>query len=260
MATRVSGRKRRKNDLYETPAWVVADGLALHVNLAGLKIKEPGCGNGKLMAALESAGASVQPSDTVRHSKFPRRTVDQWPWLKLDFVAPKVPPETFMAQPDALVFNPPYGPQGRLAERFIERGLEYLRADPRLLADGSPRFMAVLLPSDFDAASTRAHMFEQCPEFAGEIKLRRRILWFDKPRKDGKKNRPSSNHSWFIWKVVRPGGFLDAFAPGAPPRLQPSRQIPVKLYAPRSTVKVVPAAVPAPPPEPDLFSITESCP
>ena len=40
-------------------------------------------------------------------------------------------------------------------------------------------------------------MFRDCPEFIGQVKLLRRIVWFQ--RSDGKKAAPSENHSWFVW-------------------------------------------------------------
>ncbi len=203
MSTRVSGKKRRRHDLYETPTWLIADALALHIDLRALQIHEPACGNAKMTAALEAEGAQVTPTDIKRHPRFPDRTVDLTPFVKLDFVASELPALSFMSYFDALVFNPPYGVGGRLGVQFIERGLQYLRCTPAPKDESErSRWMAVLLPVDFDSAVTRTHLFEQCPEFAGTIVLRQRIEWFR--RKKGA-NGPSANHAWYLWKTVRPG-------------------------------------------------------
>ncbi len=58
MSTRGSGMKRRKHELYETPVWVVLDGLAIHLDLAGIEIDEPACGNGKMVTALGDDAAA----------------------------------------------------------------------------------------------------------------------------------------------------------------------------------------------------------
>jgi predicted RNA methylase len=61
---------------------------------------------------------------------------------------------------DAIVTNPPYGLQGKLAERFIERALDLTRPQ---------RAVAMLLKVDFDSGLTRRRFFTDCP--AWMIKL-----------------------------------------------------------------------------------------
>jgi hypothetical protein len=89
---------------------------------------------------------------------------------------------------EALVTNPPYGKQGKLAEGFIAHAL-----------DLKVPHVALLLPVDFDSALTRAPLFGDCPMFAGKIVLRRRIKWF--PGESG----PSTNHAWFLWDQAHRG-------------------------------------------------------
>lgn len=178
MSTRASGFDRIPADLYQTPAWVV-DALAEHVNLTGLSIWEPACGEGQMVRALEAAGAHVTGTDVVDYPGGPQVDV-------FDFLAPPTE-ELPLFHFDSIISNPPYGPGGRTGVAFIEKGLE------RLPPGG---LMAMLLPVDFDSAKTRAPLFGSCVDFAAKIVLRRRIAWFEpQPGQAG----PSANHAWFIW-------------------------------------------------------------
>jgi hypothetical protein len=47
---------RVERDFYPTPSWVVADALAEHVELAGVRVWEPACGDGRMAEALRRAG------------------------------------------------------------------------------------------------------------------------------------------------------------------------------------------------------------
>ncbi len=191
MSTRNSGYARVPSDLYQTLAWVTAS-LGEHINLSGRRVWEPACGEGKMVQALEILGASVIATDIHDHGCLPMVE-------KLDFLAQQASDYARMCYFQDIITNPPYGPQGHTAERFIERGLE-------LLPLGG--VLALLLQADFDSAGGRRHLFRDCPHFAGRVVLNRRIEWF--PRKikpNGKKaSGPSANHTWFIWhkRVLRP--------------------------------------------------------
>lgn len=177
MSVRASGFARVPADLYQTPAWVV-DALAEHVNLNGLAVWEPACGAGQMVRALQDKGASVTASDITDHG------FDDFSG-KFDFASAGA---TIIDWLNAIITNPPYGPQGRTGAAFIARGLE------RLPPGG---LLALLLPVDFDSAKTRAKFFGDCPDFAAKIVLRRRICWFEpEPGQAG----PSANHAWFIWQ------------------------------------------------------------
>lgn len=209
MSIRASGFDRVPADLYETPAWVI-DALAEHVNLTGLSVWEPACGSGKMVRAMESAGAHVTGTDLTDYATDSQVDV-------FDFTGPDCE-GTRQFYFDSIITNPPYGPQGRTATAFIERGLE------RIPAGG---MLAMLLPVDFDSAKTRARMFGDNPAFAAKIVLRRRIAWFEpQPGQAG----PSANHAWFVW--IR--SHMAAKRP------------PVTLYSPAALVRVIsPAAVTA---------------
>lgn len=187
---RSSGKKL--HNFFDTPPWVVLDGLVPFFPVKGLLVMEPACGTGKMVRALADAGAQgIYASDILK-----RKRLQLPPGVKFrrgDFqraIAPHV------WHIDAMVTNPPFGEQGVLAQAFIEKGLVFLRAADR------PMFMALLLSVDFDLAVGRVHLFERCPEFHAVIRLRRRIEWFKrkKKRKGKKSSGPSQNHAWFIWK------------------------------------------------------------
>lgn len=194
---RNSGHERRANDLYETPPWVVLDGLVGILPVRGLVIGEPACGGFKMAAALAQAGAAqVLCSDIVwRGTKLAQPYREQY--RRFDFTK-----RGYDRPIDGLITNPPYGLQGVLAEKFIERALEAMRRRP------GPKFIAMLLSADFDMAGSRIHLFERCPEYHGCIRLRRRIEWFKRKKKLDPKTKkmkpgsgPSKHHTWFIWKV-----------------------------------------------------------
>lgn len=206
---RSTGLKRRKHDLYETPAWVVTDCLLPFFPVRDLNVLEPACGNGKMLRALEMGGAlEVTGVDIVK-----RRTA-LFVMSRGDFRKLIITTGHF----DAIVTNPPYGEGGALAVEFIEKALAWLREfEASGLANDRETFVALLLPVDFDLAVGRIHLFERCPEYHGCIRLRRRIAWFKPKRKAGQKkaNGPSQNHAWFIWKSgPRPDEFpVTMYAP-----------------------------------------------
>lgn len=178
MSTRNSGFARVPADLYQTPFWVV-DALAEHVNLNGLAVWEPACGEGQMVRALDECGASTSGTDLIDHG-----FADMV--MQLDFTDPLTAIKALPFYYQAIITNPPYGPQSRTAVAFIEAGLAMIPAGGML---------ALLLPVDFDSAKGRAKFFGDCPDFAAKIVLRKRIVWFE--TEDGA--QPSANHAWFIW-------------------------------------------------------------
>jgi len=171
------GYARVARDLYPTPSWVV-DCLDQHFELKGQRVWECAAGRGHMVRALRKLGAHVLASDVVK-----RRGIDR----RLDFVGQEPNPIN-PAGLDWIITNPPFGQGGRLAVAFIEAGLTRLAARSML---------ALLLPCDFDSASTRSHLFGKCPRFVGKIVLRRRVVWFK--RHDGVREAPKENTAWFLW-------------------------------------------------------------
>jgi hypothetical protein len=172
MGKHENGYTRVPRDGYPTPAWCVR-ALAEHVNLAGLRVWEPAAGAGHLARGLESAGARVFTSD-----------IDLHPHLdaQFDFLSAGLP--AGLRQYDGCVTNPPW----RLAVAFIETGLR------RIATNGG--FLALLLPTDFDSARTRLHLFHDT-RFTARISLTSRPAWFE--RTDGVKPAPKENCAWFVW-------------------------------------------------------------
>ena len=194
MGKHETGFARVERDLYPTPGWCI-DALAEHVDLAGLQVWEPAAGNGDMVEALKAAGAASVYATDIHHYGCKLDAV-------IDFTSGRRPRRRF----DGLITNPPFGPRAKLAEKFVEIGLQHI--------SGGDGFLALLLPLDFDAAKTRTRFFAGCPHFVGRIILNRRIVWFANP---DKREAPKENHGWFIWSrsVLR------------------GRQ-PVTLYAPHS--------------------------
>jgi hypothetical protein len=169
--------KRVERDHYPSPAWVV-DALVEHVDLTGRLIWEAATGNGQMADALKAAGAArVYCSDVANYGYQLDET--------FDFTSTRHP--SLCGDCD-IITNPPFGQGGRLAEGFIEAGLQ------RLSRGG---ILALLLPADFDSAKTRTRFFRDCPMFAGKIVLTRRVVWFR--RTDGKKEQPKKNTAWYLW-------------------------------------------------------------
>jgi hypothetical protein len=191
------GYARVERDFYPTPTWVIA-ALAEYVALTGVRIWEPACGDGGMAEALKAAGAIVYSTDIVDRGYSGFDAI-------LDFLRVAHAPTPF----DKIVTNPPYGERNKTAEQFIERGLLHI-------AGGG--LLALLLPSDFDAAKTRRHLFTDCPDFAAKIVLTRRIKWFETPPGELNKS-PKENHAWFIWRRTA---------------AQRPRARPIILYAPKS--------------------------
>ena len=168
-----TGFARIERDFYPTPAWVI-EALAEHVDLAGMRIWECACGDRRMAEALKAAGTLIYASDIEDRGYAGIDAV-------LDFVAAQIPKKRC----DAIITNPPFGPRGKLAERFIRTGLA---ACP---------LMALLLPADFDSAKTRMSLFAGCQHFAGKIVLTKRIAWFANP--DPHRENPKENSAWFLW-------------------------------------------------------------
>lgn len=158
MSQRRSGYARKANECYETPAWVT-QALIPHIPERVMKVWEPACGSGKIMAAL--AGIfQVYGTDAEDGIDFLRQTE---------------------CSHDAIITNPPYN----LAKEFIAHAIGLTR----------PRgFVAMLLRTDFDHAKTRAQLFGAGQAFSKKLVLTKRIRWIE-----GSTGSPSFNHAWFIW-------------------------------------------------------------
>jgi len=208
MGKHETGYARVERDLYPTPSWVIA-ALAEHLDLCGLTVWEPACGDGRMFEPLVRAGCKcVFATDIVDHGSSQDDV--------LDFLSGETPPP-LLAPIDLICTNPPFGQGGSLALAFIEVALRHItKPPPRVISNHA--CLALLLPADFDSAKTRARYFGDCPNFIAKIVLRRRIVWF--ARSDGVREAPKENHGWFLWqrsplRVRRPPVILYAPANGA---------------------------------------------
>jgi 2-polyprenyl-3-methyl-5-hydroxy-6-metoxy-1,4-benzoquinol methylase len=77
------GFARVEKDYYPTPSWVI-EALAEHVELAGLRIWECACGDGRMAEALKKAGASSVYASDVEDRDYGLDAV-------IDFVVVKIP-------------------------------------------------------------------------------------------------------------------------------------------------------------------------
>jgi hypothetical protein len=149
-----------------TPAWVArVIGRWLHEQ--GIyRIWEPAPGDGRFADELTRQGFTVETTSE-------------------DFLLSTGRPREI----DAIVTNPPYGANGRVAAAFARKALGF---------DGLT--VALLLTVDFDSGRTRADMFVDCPRFLGKIVLLDRIVFHERP-----KASPATNHAWFLWGAPRRG-------------------------------------------------------
>jgi hypothetical protein len=115
MGKHETGYARVERDLYPTPHWVIA-ALAEHVDLTGLTVWEPACGDGRMVEALRQRCVGVYASDIVDYG----RGQDE----ALDFLSEQAPKLAW--PPHLIATNPPFGQGGKLATAFIEAGLRRL--------------------------------------------------------------------------------------------------------------------------------------
>jgi hypothetical protein len=166
VAQRASGFQRIIDEKYQTiEAWPV---IALLEQLPiGVAWDPCDDGDGHLVATLRRAGVEA---------------IGTGP----DFLRMTVPPIV-----TDIVTNPPLGParRGELAIAFIRHALSL-----------PVRRIAMLLPADFDSASTRQDVFRFCPAFAGKITLLNRIRWIA-----GSTGSPSTNHCRLLWDKTNVG-------------------------------------------------------
>ena len=184
MSQRFSEYARRQRDDYPTPDWVT-ETVIPHLKAMGANtIWEPAAGEGGMADALVSAGFRVVSTDLKN---------------RIDFLDDKTWPN-IAQRADAVVTNPPYGIQGKTAEKFIEQALK--------LTKPCNGVVAMLLKIDFDSGSTRRRFFADCPAWARKLVLLKRILWFESRNGMG----PSENHAWYLWSWRHMGSPVIAYA------------------------------------------------
>lgn len=175
MTKRPSKFKRRKNDLYETERYGTR-AFTQHFPVKGMRIWECAAGNHMMADALREEGAAlVFTSDIKVYNRQHHRVIDFTRDIDLSFMQQK--------KIDAIITNPPYGFQNRLAAVFLQLALDR--------CDG---LVAMLLDVGFDSGKTRQHLLGKNPRFAAKIVLMDRLRWFEDSRTDG-----TSDHAWFVF-------------------------------------------------------------
>jgi hypothetical protein len=185
MSQRFSEYARKERDDYPTPPWVTETVIAHLRALNVTSIWEPAAGEGAMAAVLAGAGFTITATDLSGGINF----LDGKTWPRAASCC------------DAIVTNPPYGLQGKLAERFIERALDLMRPGRGVVA--------MLLKVDFDSGLTRRRFFADCPAWRTKLVLLKRIEWF----KSLTGNTPSDNHAWYIWWWRHDGAPRLAYGP-----------------------------------------------
>ena len=175
-----SGFERIPKDRYWTEPWVTNALLRVIIDIndhhPGL-VWEPAVGRGDIARVLMDHGMEVFAS-VIDLSEFDAGMCD---FTQHDFLVDEFDPAIMGV--DKIITNPPYDK----AEEFVRKCLEY----------EDVRFVAMVLRSEFAAASRRVDLFTEQP-FAFEIKLTTRPRW-DWWFRDKPMASPRHNFSWFCW-------------------------------------------------------------
>ena len=187
MSQRTSGFERQSGDQYMTPEWVAKTLLSV-MPIYG-EVWEPSCGEGSISNTIKKLDCYVRVVATDICAKYSDDGFSR------DFTDPQVLAAFVRAdRPITIVTNPPYGHQGKLAERFVRLAID--------ITQFNHGRVAMLLPVDWDAAKTRHDLFEDFHGHVTKITLTDRIRWTNLPQS---KSGPSQNHAWFIWDHSRRG-------------------------------------------------------
>jgi hypothetical protein len=172
MTVVASNYARKENDLYQTEPWAT-EALLRHFPVSdGVVVWEPAAGNHLLADVLIENGAAVITSDIATYDRRHTHEADF-------FYKGPLPPFHF----DAIITNPPYGKNNRLAVKFAELALERCHG-----------FVALLLTAKFDFGKTRRHLFRENPRFCAKIALVDRIQWFPG------ESSGTEDHAWYVWR------------------------------------------------------------
>ena len=168
MTVVASNYVREENDLYQTEPWAT-EALLRHFPVNGKVVWEPSAGNHLMADVLSEAGARVLPSDIA--------TYDRRHAWQADFFA-----EPTNVWCDAIVTNPPYGKQNRIAAAYARLALRRCNG-----------IVALLLTAKFDFGKTRSDLFAGNTRFAAKIALVDRIQWFPG------ETSGTEDHAWYVW-------------------------------------------------------------
>jgi hypothetical protein len=177
------GYERVEGDFYPTPPENL-DCLGSFIDLEGLIVWEPACGEGHLSKRLSQLGAETISSDLF-HRGFGQGGID---FLR----SAKLPPVMKMNagnRRQAIITNPPYGD---LAEAFIRKAL--------MLTEPEQGIVAMFLRNEYDMAATgRNDLFEGHPAYFMKVAVTKRPRWIA-----GSTGSPRHNYAWYVWDWSKP--------------------------------------------------------
>lgn len=173
-------------DRYFTPPHAVKSLIGASRELALLSLFVPiwecAAGAGHIAEVLDAEGYRVIASDIAppEHQVFPV--------AEDDFLKSPGPDEDRLS----IVTNPPYGAGSSLAIDFIVHALDLMK--------GRRGAIAMLLPFEFDARSSRNALVGRHPLFKAKWTVARRIRWLNLEQK---KAGPRGHHAWYVWSTYR---------------------------------------------------------
>lgn len=181
---------RQANEAYYTPyhATALLTGVLVRCGLwgGGWEFWEPAAGAGHVAKVLQDSFRRT----VIATDKSPAPLADQ---------VCAVAPLDFLSSMGlsgrsrlAIITNPPYGYQNRLALAFLRHALP--------IAERRSGLVAMLLPFEFDQPGSRDELVGNHPAFAAKITSRERLRWVNLPQS---KHPPLSHHSWFVWSFDR---------------------------------------------------------
>lgn len=214
-----SGYERSKLDFYPTPLKATQGFIKTwEDDLPAMQAWEPFCGNGAISRPLGEVCRSILSTDIQAYEGFDadglvdffnvyadgdhfEMAVNHFEgWhdenTDEDGCCPEGPDypmsmsdiATYKGfRPDAIISNPPYGKDAERAVRHALRLMEPERG-----------FVAFLMRHEWDAAASRADLFDH-PAFFAKITLRHRPRWIA-----DSKGAPRFPYAWFIWDWTRP--------------------------------------------------------
>ncbi len=185
-----SARPRNRLDRFWTNPWMTQE-LVKHVgeHIEG-PIWECAAGRGDMSLALkEKLGVEVYSTDLdMSEFDYSIGNGHEKSFLDEDHVPPFGYNEGYACK--SIITNPPYG---RMTDKFIRKGLEFMEPD-------GIQFMAMLLRAEHKSGKSRADLYGECPHYMGELVLTTRPRW-DYGDPDAPENAaPRHNFSWFLWK------------------------------------------------------------
>lgn len=186
VAQRQSGYDRNDDEAYFTPAWVTRLVLeSLGEDASFDTVYDGAAGAGHILQAVEDLYPAIHTIGTDLNAWRPQVcSADIWLMSFLSVLS--IPDEWGRT---LLMFNPPFGASGRLAEKFIKHACK--------LIQGTQHEALFLLAHNFDAAAGRTAIFADCQQYHSKLVVLPRIQWAN--IEPDPEHGSSSDHAWYRW-------------------------------------------------------------